>query len=152
MRCNAKLRDMNIDVLATDERAIEVLVSGLHKNHGAQLAVVVTLRSVYGRPCPNAVSEDSAVLASARVDKERKYAELLVDDRCQLVVVGVETGGRWSREAANFIQQLASSRARDATPPTFLAWKRRWFWMLSISCARIRKLFGLVAKRHHGKH
>ena len=143
VRCNAKLRDMNIDILATDERAIEVLVSGLHMNHGAQFAVYITLRiavTVCGRPCPNAASEDGAVLARAQVDKERKYAELLVDDRCQLVVVGVETGGRWSREAANFIEQLASSRACEAPPAlrfsAFLAWRRRWFRMLSVSCGR----------------
>ena len=36
-------------------------------------------------------------MARARADKKRNYAVLLVDDRCQLVVEGVETGGRWSR-------------------------------------------------------
>ena len=136
MRCDAKLRDINIDVLKTDERAIEVLVSGLHMNHGAHLAVDITLSSavtVCGRPCPNAASEDGAVLARARVDKERKYAELLVDDSCQFVVVGVETGGSWSREAENFIEHLASSRACEA-PPALLAWKR--FRILSVSWGR----------------
>ena len=39
VRCNAKLRDMNVRVHATDERSIEVLASGLAMNHGAQLAV-----------------------------------------------------------------------------------------------------------------
>ena len=66
MRCDAKLKDINIDVLKKDERAIEVLVSGLHMNHGAHLAVDITLSSavtVCGRPCPNAGSEDGAVLA-----------------------------------------------------------------------------------------
>ena len=155
VRCNAKLRDMNIDVLATDARAIEVLVSGLHMNHGAQLAVDITLRSavtVCGRPCPNAAVEDGAV------EKERKYAELLVDDRCQLVVVGVETGGRWSREAANFIEQLASSRAREA-PPALPFFQHSWRGgavgsgcSQSLARARVRKLLGLVARRHHGRH
>ena len=44
MRCNAKLRDMDIAVSAQDERAIEVLALVLPLHHGAQLAVDVTLR------------------------------------------------------------------------------------------------------------
>ena len=57
MRSNAKLRDRNVNVLATDARAINVLVSGQQMNHGAQLAVDITPSSavtVCGRPCPNA--------------------------------------------------------------------------------------------------
>ena len=47
VRRNARLRDMNISVPVTDERAIEVLASGLELNHGAQLAVdVQTLRQL----------------------------------------------------------------------------------------------------------
>ena len=45
MRCNAKLREMNVEVAATDEREIEVLASGLPLHHGAQLAVDITVRS-----------------------------------------------------------------------------------------------------------
>ena len=92
VRCNVKLRDMNVRVHATDERSIEVLASGLAMNHGAQLAVDITLRSAVtacGRACPNAATVDGAVLTRARRDKETKYVELLEGDRCQLVVVGV---------------------------------------------------------------
>ena len=35
---------------------------------------------------------------------------------CHLVVVGLETGGRWSNEAVKFVDNLASARARDAQP------------------------------------
>ena len=62
-------------------------------NHGAQLAVDITMRSAVtacGRACPNAAIVDGAVLTEARHDKERKYTELLQNDRCQFVVVGVE--------------------------------------------------------------
>ena len=38
VRCNPKFRDLIVNVLATDERAIEVLFSGQQMNHGAQLA------------------------------------------------------------------------------------------------------------------
>ena len=45
VRTNVKLRDMNITVSATDERAIEVLAMGLPLHQGAQLAIDITLRS-----------------------------------------------------------------------------------------------------------
>ena len=143
VRLNAKLRDMNIDVPATDERAIEVLASGLELNHGAQLAVDITVRSAVtacGRARPNAAAVDGAVLEEARHQKEVKYAELCAGDRCRLVVVGIETGGRWSPEALSFVERLAASRACDAPPllrfSSFLSWRKRWCRMLSVSCSR----------------
>ena len=45
MRCNANLREMNVDVVASDEFTVEVVASGLPLYHGAQLAVDITLRS-----------------------------------------------------------------------------------------------------------
>ena len=45
VRCNVRLRDMNVAVSATDMRSIEVLAIGLPLHHGAQLAVDITLRS-----------------------------------------------------------------------------------------------------------
>ena len=100
---------MNVTVRADDERVLEVLASGLPLHHGAQLAVDTTLRSALsaaGLPSPSAAPVNGAALARARRDKERKYGELLEGDRCHLVVVGVETGGRWSQEACNFVRQL----------------------------------------------
>ena len=117
MRFNAKLRDMNVAVAATDEGAIEVLASSLPFHHGAQFAVDITLRSALtccGNACQQADRVDRAVLARARPDKERKCAELLQGDRCHLVVVAIETGGRWSTESLDFVKTLASARARDA--------------------------------------
>ena len=45
VRFNTKLRDMNVAVSANDERAIEVLASGLPLYQDAQLAVDITVRS-----------------------------------------------------------------------------------------------------------
>ena len=69
VRCNVKLREMNVTVAANDEREVEVLASGLPLEHGAQLAVDVTLRSAVtasGRACPNAAVVDGAVANAAR--------------------------------------------------------------------------------------
>ena len=116
VRCNAKLREMSVEVAATDEREIEVLASGLPLCHGAQLAVDITLRSALtrcGNACDQADRVNCIVASRARREKENKYAELLQGDRCRLVVVGKETGGRWSTEALQFVEMLAAARARD---------------------------------------
>ena len=58
----------------------------------------------------------------------------------QLVVVAVETGGRWSDEAHTFFWQLALARARDAPVKlrycAALGWMRRWTTLLSVACGR----------------
>ena len=131
VRCDVRLRDMNVAVSATDMRSIEVLS-----------AVDITLRSALtsaSHAFPSAATIDGAVLVKARADKERKYAELVNGDRCRLVVVGVETGGRWSDEAVTFLDHLASARARE--PPilrgsAFFMWRRRWSRMLAVACGR----------------
>ena len=56
-----------------------------------------------------------AVLIQARTDKETEYTEILTSARCQLVVVAIETGGRWSYEAADFLWQLAKAKSREGT-------------------------------------
>ena len=129
-------RDMNVTVSANDERAIEVLASGLPLFQGAQLAVDITIRSVL-----TATSHtDGAALLQARRDKERKYAELLADDCCRLVVVGFETGGQWSAESVEFINCLAPAKAREAPMvwrwSVSQGWLRRWTRMLSVSCSK----------------
>ena len=63
---------------------------------------------------------------------------MLEGDRCHLVVVGVETGGRWSQDAHDFIHSLAAGRSRDVPPirhhSAQLAWLRKWMEMLASSC------------------
>ena len=44
-----------------------------------------------------------------------KYSELLAGDRCRLIVVALETRGRWSPQALEFVEGLARVRVRG--PP-----------------------------------
>ena len=141
VKFNAFLRDMNLSVATSDLRRIEVLAQDLPCFGGAQLAVDVTLRSALagnGVAQPRAAEEDGAILLQARVDKENKYPELL-NGRCRLVVVALETGGRWSSEAVDFIWQLAQAKAPEV--PSFIShqtasvWERQWTRMLSTVCA-----------------
>ena len=56
------------------------------------------------------------------------------------MVVELETGGRWSNEAAKFVDSLPSARACEAPPllhwSAFLAWFKRWTRILAVSCGR----------------
>ena len=131
---------MNTTVLVSDERQIEVLAAGLPTHHGAQLAVDITHRSAVtacGGACAGAATSNGAVSLRAR---RNKYFELLQGGRCHLVVVPIESGGRWGEEAVKFIPSLASAGSREAPAPlqrsAFRAWRRRWTRMLAFSCCR----------------
>lgn len=140
VRWNVYLRDLNVGVRAADERRLEILAQGLPCFNGVQLAVDATLRcalSTSGAPRPRAAREDGAALDDARVQKEQTYPELVGNGQCQLVVLGFETGGRWSAEAYAFVWELAKAKARGV--PTYLrfsaalAWQKRWMTMISVA-------------------
>jgi hypothetical protein len=56
-----------------------------------------------------------------------------------LIVIAIETGGRWSREAIDFLSKLASARTRDAPAHTrasaYHYFFRRWSRLLATACA-----------------
>ena len=89
-------------------------------------------------PQPNAADVDGAVLVEARTDKETAYPELAASGRCRLVVIAIETNGRWSEEAVDMFRLLAFVKAREAPPAmkwsVVLAWERRWKRMLATTC------------------
>ena len=142
VKTNVLLRDMNVIVASKNERRLEILADGLPIKRGAQLAIDVTVRSstsTDGRAKGNAANIDGAICEAARADKEEKYPELLGDGRCTLVVIALEVGGRWSKEAVQFMKELAWSKAREV--PQVLrgsaahCWRRRWMQMLSVAAA-----------------
>ena len=136
VRFNTFLRDVNVNVAATDERRIEVLaqdfpcfgrpVGGRH--HTAVRAVQSW------EPHPKTTDVDGAALVVAREDKERTYPELTTLGRCRQVVVGW-----WSSEAVDFVRQLAFAKAREVPSfmqfSTALAWDRCWTRVLSTVCS-----------------
>ena len=129
-RCNAKLREMNVEVAATDEREIEVQASASLSWCAARCRHHTEERPHRcGNACDQADRVNGIVASRARRDKENKYAELLQGDRCRLVVVGMETGGR---QALQFVEMLAAARAREAPRvlrrSAFLAWTLSVLW------------------------
>ena len=107
------MRDTNVGVGATDGRRIGVLTQDLPCFGRAQLAVGVTLRCALtrtGEPHPHAADVDGAVLVKARHDKETTYPEPINSGRCRFVAI--ETSGRWSDDAVEFIRLLACAKRR----------------------------------------
>ena len=77
----------------------------------------------------------------ARRRKESTYPELLEGrGRARLVVLALDTGGRWSQEVFHFIRLLARARAR-AEPEVVrqsveFAFRRRWTAILAVAAQR----------------
>ena len=113
------VRDLNLQAARQDERRIEVIANGPPLWGGSQLAVDTTLVSPLtsaGAPRRRSGATAGAALAEVRRSKERTYPEFERASRCRLVVLGIEVGGRWSAETANFVRLLARARARTALP------------------------------------
>ena len=70
----------------------------------------------FGRTRPQGRQPGSPALRAARQAKERTYPELVGGTRCRLVVLAMEVGGKWSKEAADFLRLLAQARNRSVVP------------------------------------
>ena len=82
----------------------------------------------------------------AQRDKENKCAELLQGDRWRLVVVGTETGSRWSTEALQFVEMLACSETSSflGVDTTMVAHALGFLWQSFRQLARFA--FGRSAR------
>ena len=136
---NTLLTDLNIEhSTRPDDRRIEVIANGLTLWGGTQLAIDTTLVSPLtrdGQPRRRAGQFTGAAVQDARKRKERTYPELIRSRRCRLVVLGIETGGRWSEETSMFVKLLAQAKARQAPPllqaSLSAAFISRWTALLS---------------------
>ena len=142
------LSDLNIPTVhRIDNRRIEVIANGLPLWGGSQLAIDTTIVSPLtsqAAPRQRRGQYAGTALRDARRSKERTYPELVQPGRCRLVVFGVETGGRWSAEAAGFLRQLAHARARQSPEPlrqaVTAALIARWSALLAHATCPCRKL------------
>ena len=139
---HVKLRDLAIpNISATDERALEVVATGLPLARGVPLGVDATMVSVLhdnGEPRARADVKPGVCLARAEERKATTYPEIVNSEVLQLTTLACEVGGRWSATCVDTIAQLASARAREAPRhlqlSTRLAFEARW-WAL-LSCAQ----------------
>ena len=153
------MRDMDLPVLATDSRRLEVVVDGLPLFGACQLAVDTTLVCAMhcdGTPHDGAPNRDGVVLEAARRRKERRYPELVGPrSRARLVVLAVEVGGRWSAETNSFLAQLAKAKARQETPllrkRAEQAWRVRSAGIFACAAAKAVASSLLELKVSHGR-
>ena len=159
VQTNICFRDLNVDGISpTDGRRIEVIANGLGLFHGAQLAIDTTIVSALrrnGMARPNAAREEGVALEVARRKKETTYPELSGENgRARMVVFGVEVGGRWSKEALQFVRMLAKDRAKQEPERLRVqaagAWQRRWSSILSVAALRATANTLLERKRLSG--
>ena len=90
-------------------------LTGFRCTMGHKLAVDTTMVSplTSGQPRPQGCQPGSPALRAARKAKERTYPELVRGNRCRLVVLAIEVGGKWGHEAAEFLRLLAQARNRS---------------------------------------
>ena len=110
---HTRLANLNVPaVQRVDDRTMEVIATGLPLWHGSQLAIDTTLVSpVTGAAQPRRRGGQyaGAALHTARQNKERTYPELAGSNKCRLVVLAIEVGGRWSPEAMVETKVLSSN-------------------------------------------
>ena len=110
------------------------------EHHGIPIACDATVVSplhANGDARPLAAEFDGAAIFEAEERKHGQYPELVQSDRCRLVVLAGEVGGRWSSDCCKLLEELASHRSRHAPPQlrrsTARAWEARWWAMLSVA-------------------
>ena len=120
------VRFLNVVPVRQDERRIEVIANGLPLWGGMQLAVDTTLVSpltAAGMPRRDSGRTAGAALRLAERAKARiLYPELACGRRCRLDVLGLEIGGRWSPQAAEFVRLLAPEQRTACTAAFVLRW------------------------------
>ena len=143
------VRDFFFVLSRQDERRIEVTANGLPLWRG----VAAWRRAALRRYNPGAAPDGcwhatprqrhhcwgSCAGRRARQGPDLN-PELAQANRCRLVVLGIEVGGRWSSQAAEFVRRLTRSRARAApvaarAAVTF-ALALRWSALLAFAAAR----------------
>ena len=82
---------------------------------------------------------DALQRATAR-KRTTVYPEFAQNRRCRLVVVALETGGRWGQEAVDLVRALAHTKARGTPswlrPTTVGAYIHRWAALLAFATQR----------------
>jgi hypothetical protein len=117
---HTRLANLNVPaVQRVDDRTIEVIATGLPLRHGSHAIDTMLVSPLTGAAQPRRRSGQyaGATLHTSRQNKERTYPELAGSNRCRLVVLAMEVGGRWSPEAATFLRLLAQTKARETPAP-----------------------------------
>ena len=131
------LGDTNIPgVSCSDQRRLDIA-------HGVALcgdATLVAPLNRRGQPTHGSATRDGAALEAAERCKHRAYPELRRGGPQRLLVLGAETGGRWSRDCFSLMRILLTARSRRTPSLVRRAmcsgWQRRWWALLACAVQR----------------
>lgn len=137
------LGDTNIPgVSCSDQRRLDIVIYGADP-HGVALcgdATLVAPLNRRGQPTHGSATRDGAALEAAERRKHRAYPELLRGGPQRLLVLGAETGGRWSRDCFSLMRILLTARSRRTPSLVRRAmcsgWQRRWWALLACAVQR----------------
>ena len=132
---HTRLANLNVPaVQRVDDRTIEVIATGLPLRHGSHAIDTMLVSPLTGAAQPRRRSGQyaGATLHTSRQNKERTYPELAGSNRCRLVVLAMEVGGRWSPEAAIF-PPAARPNESPGNPRTFAAHRGGFFHRTMVS-------------------
>ena len=139
MRENVFLRDTGVLVDPADQRAIEIVATGLPLAHGIPLAVDTTMVSPLhadGSIYQDAATQVGVALRRAEKKKRDTYPELVDSAQLRLFTAAMEVGGRLSKDATSLLTDLACLRSQSE--PSALrasaarSLRRRWLTMISV--------------------
>ena len=139
-----------------DRRRMDLIASGIPGVFGGQPlfmdATCVSPVHGTGEPMPRAADNDGAAVDAAdRKNREVDYPDVEASSVAQLLCLGVETYGRWSRHSVRLVRELARARAANA-PETLRraaehGFASRWWALLSTA---VQQAVGLAVVRDAG--
>ncbi|OLP83702.1 hypothetical protein AK812_SmicGene35526 [Symbiodinium microadriaticum] len=136
------LGDFDLEAAFDPHRGLLVLRVADVEAVGGALLLPSPPRSPSASPAhPRAdVQPGCAVIAAARRKRHQTYPELARARRCRLVVVGVETGGRFGTETVQLLRLLARHKASAvpaaSRPAAITGWVARWSGLLAVAAQR----------------
>ena len=106
------MRDVDLPVLATDSRRLEVIVDGLPLFGGCQLAVDTTVCVRRIAMAPLMTVHPTGTVRLPEEERNVVIQRWWVSESGRRVVLAVAVGGRWSAGTSSFLAQLAKTKAR----------------------------------------
>ena len=113
------LRRTNITVAPTDQRRLDIVVSGLNVARGLPLfcdVTVLTPLTTSGAARPGTSNRGGALLERAYRENESTYPEVRRSGLGMLYCLGAEVFGRWGAQAIELVPALARERVRGVHP------------------------------------
>ena len=137
------LASTNIPVSEGDGRCLDLIVPGLNIHQGLPLFCDVTVLSpitASGTARPGTSNQGGRLLTEAEDDNNAIYHDVVSTGLGELLCLGCEVYGRWSRQCIDLVPKLARERTRGlhvrVRRGIALTLQQRWWSVLGLSLQR----------------